>query len=337
MATRQSNIELLRLIAMVMVLALHANGAAGPFVSRCEATGGSAGFIRLFLETACVISVNAFIMISGWFGIRASFKGLASLFFQLCFYSLCIALVYKVFIGTPFSWKDVALSCLGIPYWFIPAYLILYLLSPFLNAFMDKAGQKELLISVVAFFIAELVYGRFGDQGHFHAGYSALSFIGLYLAAGYLRRHPCRISTLPAWGLFLLYGLCTLAATGIGYFIGGAMLGGNHSVLDYNHPVMVLSSVFFFLAFTRLDFQSKAVNWMAASAFAIYLIHMNFLVKQDYRALMGHLYQAFSPAAALWVMLGAVLLIALACILVDKLRILLWKPAWKRVERWTSR
>ena len=92
------------------------------------------------------------------------------------------------------------------------------------------------------------------------------------------------------------------------------MLGGNHSVLDYNHPVMVLSSVFFFLAFTRLDFQSKTVNWMAASAFAIYLIHMNFLVKQDYRALMGNLYQAFSPAAALWVMLGAVLLIALACI-----------------------
>ena len=46
MATRQSNIELLRLIAMVMVLALHANGAAGPFVSRCEATGGSVEFIR---------------------------------------------------------------------------------------------------------------------------------------------------------------------------------------------------------------------------------------------------------------------------------------------------
>ena len=72
MTARESNIELLRIIAMIMVLLLHANGAIGPFVQLSDANSGVEEFLRLFLEIVCVVSVNAFIMISGWFGIIPS-------------------------------------------------------------------------------------------------------------------------------------------------------------------------------------------------------------------------------------------------------------------------
>lgn len=72
MAARESNIELLRIITMMMVLLLHANVAIGPFTQLSDADNGVEEFIRLFMEIACVVSVNAFIMISGWFGIIPS-------------------------------------------------------------------------------------------------------------------------------------------------------------------------------------------------------------------------------------------------------------------------
>ena len=260
MAARESNIELLRIIAMMMVLLLHANGAIGPFTQLSDAGNGVEEFIRLFMEIACVVSVNAFIMISGWFGIKPSVKGICSLFFQLFFYGLAIALVYYISGKTPVSPKETALSCLGITYWFIPAYVILYILSPFLNSFLDNAGKDTLGVIILAYFAAQLVYGRFGDQGHFHAGYSALSFVGLYLAAGYLRRYPCRVSSLAPGIDFCIYGLITLAAALAGFFIGGNTLAGSHSVLEYNHPLIIISTVFFFLGFSKLRIQSKTIN-----------------------------------------------------------------------------
>lgn len=276
-------------------------------------------------------------MISGWFGIKPSAKGICSLFFQLIFYGLAIALVYYISGKTPVSPKETALSCLGITYWFIPAYVILYILSPFLNSFLDNAGKKTLGVIILAYFTAQLVYGRFGDQGHFHAGYSALSFVGLYIAAGYLRRYPCRVSSLAPGIDFCIYGLITLSAVLSGFFIGGNTLAGSHSVLEYNHPLIIISTVFFFLGFSKLRIQSKTINWIASSAFAIYLIHMNHLVKVDYRALMSNLYHNNGPLTGALAILGAVILIGALCVTVDKVRVFAWGPVSKIIEKWSSR
>lgn len=62
---RDSNIELLRIVAMLMILVLHAIGALGP-VSAAERTLSPAtSFLRVFWEQACIIGVNLFILISG--------------------------------------------------------------------------------------------------------------------------------------------------------------------------------------------------------------------------------------------------------------------------------
>lgn len=332
MAARQSNIELLRIIAMMMVLFLHANGAIGPFVQLSDTHNGVEEFVRLFLEIACVVSVNAFIMISGWFGIKPSVKGICSLFFQLIFYGLIIALVYRISGRAPVSLKETFLSCLGITYWFIPAYVILYILSPFLNSFLDNAPKNTLGVLIVAYFVAQLVYGRFGDQGHFHAGYSALSFVGLYLAAGYLKRYPFRASSLSSGVDFCIYGFLTLATSLLGFFIGGSILTGSHSVLAYNNPLIILSTFFFFLGFSKLRIQSKAINWIASSAFAIYLIHMNHLVKIDYRMLMSDLYHNNSPIIGALMIFVAVILVGAFCVLVDKIRVFTWQQINKIIN-----
>lgn len=325
---RESSIELLRILLMIMILILHANGAIGPFLSVNEAGGKDILHLcRNFIEQALIVSVNVFVMISGYFGIKFKIKGLLSIIFQLCFYSALLLLVYSFF--RPVNMvilKETALTCLGIDHWFIVQYLILYTLSPALNALLNNTEQKQLAIIIAVFFFCEFIYGRFGDRGHFHDGYSTLSFIGLYLFSGYLRRYPLRISRLPIFADFCIYLFFTILSVLIGYY--GGYLDGAHSVLDYNHPFVILASVFFFLPFTKIQFRSRTVNWIAASAFSIYIIHTHFLVTKSYRGAFMYLYDSFPMWSCVAYSALIILLIATGCILIDKLRI----PLWKKIQ-----
>jgi len=332
MAARQSNIELLRIIAMIMVLTSHTNEAAGDFSTFADGFCVS-GFLRLFLELSCLVCVNSFIMISGWFGIKPSVRGFVSILFQLSFYSIIIAMVYSFVVGYSVSIKDTVISCLGLSYWFIPAYLVLYVLSPILNAYLDSSSKKDLLLTIALFFALQFLFGRFGDQGHFITGHSTISFIGLYLISGYLKRFPLKISV---GCCFVIYLICTTILTCIGYFIGGIMLDGVHSVFHYNNPLIITSSIFFFLSFTQLYFQSKTINWFAASAFSIYLIHMNYMVKEDFRRIIRSISDQNNTFEVFGILLFIILFISVFSILVDKIRIYAWKPIQNLIDCWTS-
>ena len=78
--SRQSNFELLRLIAMLMVMICHAVG----YVQETSLFG-IAGISKLAVNQLCLICVNVFVMVSGWFGIKSSLKGVAKLLFQVFF------------------------------------------------------------------------------------------------------------------------------------------------------------------------------------------------------------------------------------------------------------
>ena len=82
--TRQSNVELLRLLAMFMVLLLHAvqsfQWPRGGFLMsqpRLVHLGFS------FVEMISVVAVNVFVLISGWFGIRPTTRGLGKFLYQI--------------------------------------------------------------------------------------------------------------------------------------------------------------------------------------------------------------------------------------------------------------
>ena len=86
MINRQSNFELLRLIAMMMVLLLHCNYACLGEADINEIRQHPlTAYVRVFLEHACLSGVNIFILISGWFGIKFRPRGIISLLFNVLF------------------------------------------------------------------------------------------------------------------------------------------------------------------------------------------------------------------------------------------------------------
>jgi len=73
---RQSNFELLRIIALFFVLIFHSNFHTLGYPTPVEVIGNPVQYLCEFLvQGLTVVCVNVFVLLSGWFGIRPSLKG----------------------------------------------------------------------------------------------------------------------------------------------------------------------------------------------------------------------------------------------------------------------
>ena len=319
MKDRQSNFELLRLIAMLMVMACHAIG----YVQGTDLIG-FLGASRLVITQLCAVAVDVFVMISGWFGIKASWKGAAKLIFQVWFLAVLCCLVFLV-LGMPVSFKKDLLPYLlfGSGYWFVVSYLILYALSPILNSFVEQATQKQFAGVLVAFFLAEFIFGYVLDLGHFDYGFSPLFFIGLYLLARYARLYPGRLFSFSKGLDFIIYlGISILSM--LGFWLGYKWFGMGFHLNHYDSPLIVVSSLAFLLFFSKLKFYSEFINHLASSAFAIYLIHTHSLVYPLFKRGADSILANSSPLVSIFFLFVFIICSAGFCILIDKLRLYVW-------------
>lgn len=198
MKVRQSNMELLRIIAMFLVLLVHADffSLGAPSASDCVNASVDSS-LKVFFEAISIACVDIFVCLSGWFGIRPSVRGFSNFVFQ-CLFWLVGLYIITLLIGTStFSIQGIK-GCFALTKlnWFIKAYILLYIIAPVLNAFVENASQKEFRNVLIAFFAFEFVYGWIfsGSTQHIVGGYSTISFIGLYLLARYVRLYQPRIS-----------------------------------------------------------------------------------------------------------------------------------------------
>ncbi len=150
---RQSNIELLRIISIFLILVVHADFLilGTPTFEELQISPTST-IARVFFEMISIICVDVFVIISGWFGIRASLKGLCKLLFQVMFILTVIYVCTLITKQSTFSiWGILGIFMLDDYFWFVKAYIILFILSPIINAFANNASKKSIAIILIAF------------------------------------------------------------------------------------------------------------------------------------------------------------------------------------------
>ena len=327
---RDSNFELLRIVAMMLVLLVHANYFSLGDVTRDEIISTPwTAFVRMFCEHLCIVSVNLFVLISGWFGIRPTAKKVASLLFQVLFIGGVVVVACKCADVTIRFAEIRRLLFFGSNYWFVPSYLILFAISPMLNMFCEHASKRDFATLLISYFVLEALFGWITDDyGHYIGGYSALSFIGLYLLAQYIRRYGVERFKSWKWWHFLLIYLLLVTLNSVLAYILLYVKGRAYWAIMYSSMFVIASSVSLLLLFSKLHFKSNFINWIASSAFAIYLFHMapgaitlyGKFFKGAYEAMPGILFIPFAIIAAM--------LIGLCAVLLDKVRI----AAWNKLE-----
>lgn len=336
--------ELLRIVAMFFVLIVHADffslGAPSAGEMRTAPWTSAAA---LFIEYAAIVCVNLFVLISGYFSIVWKIRSFAGFVFQCLFFFLGIW-VLMTFSGlAPFSARDLA-ACFGLMEnnWFVKAYVGLYLLAPVLNAFVERSTKRELALFILLFYLFQFSYGLLfvKAMSDFQHGYSVLSFVGLYFIGRYIRLHGGRWCGLKR-GFYPAVYLGTVVLATVTVMALGLLLPGNRFLMSaamsvfaaYNGPTAMLCSVALFLYFTRLKFHSRAINRIAGSAFAVYLLHTSSLIIPRYKQAVLFLRDEISPPLLFGaaVLAFAVAVFAVA-VVADRLRIFCWNRFWPRLE-----
>lgn len=332
---RQSNIELLRLIAMFLVLLVHANyfslGAPTNIEIKHEPLDA---FLRIFFEATSIVCVNVFVLISGWFGIKPTAKGLCNYLFQ-CLFFLTGLYIVTLLIGTSeLSLKGLAGCVFATKLnWFIKAYLLLYILSPVLNAFINTASQQTYKWVLIGFFLFTCTYGLIGAADFMQHGYTTLFFIGLYLLARYIRIYSPRWSSYAASIYLSIYATCVILVT-LATFLSPYLINRSFpsSVFSYMCPTTIIGALAMLLCFSKLNLQNKFINWCGISCFAVFLMHVSPSTLWHFKSLFIYLHESLS-LPMFWLMTFIILaLIFMISILIDKVRIMVWNKVYKHLE-----
>ncbi len=206
---RKTNIELLRILTMFLVLVVHADfWSLGAPTFQEVRENFLPSMTRITIEAIAIVCVNVFVFISGWFTIKPTLKGFCNFIFQCGYFLIGIYVIMLATGQATFNLSGIARCfCITPFYWFIKAYIGLYILSPILNLFVEKSSKRQFGLTLASFYIFQTIYGFSGAADFIVHGYSTFSFIGLYLLAQYTKQY---ISINYKWGGgYYSYALCS--------------------------------------------------------------------------------------------------------------------------------
>lgn len=267
--TRESNIELLRIASMMMVLVVHMDGAALGLPECTLSEMDARSLWRLAVEAAVIIGVNCFTLISGYFGIKLRVRSVLSYLFQCVFYAVGIATFACLYHPAKYSfnyWLESWMVLTHTDLWYVPAYFCLMLLSPVINSGMAALSRRQNL-GVVSGFVLFNLWAGWWWGGRFNpTGYTVVQLVMVYMIGRLMSMYRR-----PDAGGITGWAMIYFTATAGVFFSATVMPVGK--AFAYNSPLVLISSLAFFYIFLCMRFRSKVVNFMAKSAFAVYLVH----------------------------------------------------------------
>ena len=291
---RNPSFELLRIIAMLMILTLHYNQQSGALLQ----LGESATPVNIFaniIESFAIAGINTYILISGFFLSKSNIRisRLITLICQVYFYTILISVAMQIagiyslnFDNSLYKLVQYVFPISSEHYWFVTAYVILYVLSPIMNAGVEKLSRKQLKLVIIGLliwfsFIKSFVPVLFPTD---HFGYDYGWFIVLYLIAAYIRKYDVVLFyTAKKSALVYIISCVIIAVMSISlYYINYYTGGFNHyqqMMFSYNFIFTLTASLGLFSMFRFLRLKDNAfaslVRFIGPLTFGVYLLHMH--------------------------------------------------------------
>lgn len=299
---RVKNYEILRILAMLMIVCLHYLSKGGALASPAGELS-TTGYVAWLIEAFCLVAVNVYILISGYFGIgekeseaqnniikaKDILKRTIRIYLQVWFYSVVIGVFFLITGLQEFDIYTVFMYIFPVStehYWFATAYLLLTLLMPFLNAGFDRmekrAVERVLVCMLLVFSLAKTILPM--QLPWDHKGYDAFWFVFLYLTGAYLRRYGVKWikSRAKAVSLYIFSSLIVFASMLVIRFLyirTGSLEEFISYGYSYNFLFCYLASIGLFLAFQRNPKAERprtcgpVLQTISSASFGVYLIH----------------------------------------------------------------
>ena len=259
---RESNIELLRIVLMLMIITYHLLVHGANVGRKSYTISNDFSIAYVFLKSFLVIAVNCFVFISGYYRINFRIQTFLNIILQTAFFAIAITLAVDALALQPISighYVKAFVPTVSGTWWFITAYLALYLLSPLLNKAIDAFDKDQFLFILVGLTLINSIIGFSGGAQHVvgvNRGLSLIGFIYIYLVAQFIRRYapPEKLTKFAPVGyvaisllLFLLafFSITELGQRGVPYI---------HS---YNNPLVLAAAICFFFFFKSIHIKDR--------------------------------------------------------------------------------
>lgn len=312
MKNRNASFELLRIICMFMIVVYHIFiKAYHPIVEN------SAGYGMMMFPLH--ISVVCFVLISGYFGIKFSFKKLILLLSQIIFYNVLCYVVSSLCLDS-FTFKEFVKSFLPLTYnqdlWFIRTYIILFLLVPIINKYIEFTPPHQYKVMCIILAFISVYLGIKSDDASLNGGKNIVNFFFIYfLGHGIRMKYFFSTLTLKSW-IMIYLGFNILECTIIYLSLGHRLAVWLYTYgWTYNSPLLIINAISFFMIFSKLRIESHFISSVARSVFPVYLIHSNLNVQNVLWPIVKSMYCGNLLIANIIV----ASFIMLMCILIDKL------------------
>lgn len=340
--TRDSNIELLRIIMMFAIIAHHyvVNSGITEFYDFNNITGN-----MIFLEIfgfAGKAMINGFLLISGYFMVKyyITLKKVIKLYLQIKFYKIVIFVVFLIFGIQVFDLNDFIKTVFsvidGVNVGFTATFFLLYLLMPFINLLCKKLSEKQylMLLSIMFFYYTVIPTFYIFNDTFDELGW----YIFVYLIGGYIRLYKDRFG-ISKGKLLLFNGIVLILIISsiivIDYkFV--SVINPLHFVSNANKLFAILLAICLFLLFKQMKISyNKVINKISSATFGVLLIHANsdamrtFLWKDVFNVPSMYDSKMLIPHAV-----TTVLIIFAVCTAIEFIRIrFIEKPFFELLER----
>lgn len=264
---RESNLELARVLAMSAIMLHH-------FLIHALRLQEIDGALYLNLNMFVFFGVDVFFLITGFFGIRLSLVRVVKFIVLIAFFdavNVAMTLAAGEHLGATYLLQLVAFPVSHSRYWFMQVYLLVMLMSPFLNASLAQMRLPALRSAVLLLSCAMWYSCTIGFN---ESGRGACFLLGLYLyiVGGWLRRDIDLFSRWSARRYFLLaLAILVIALVPLNACI---LLDfyGRGGILNYTGVFMTLASCAILLGCVRLSFRSALVNRLGFASVGCYLL-----------------------------------------------------------------
>lgn len=343
---RSSNLELLRIFAMLTIIASHSVINAGiPELYDYSDVSANMLFLQLFAMWGKT-AINVFVLISGYFMCKSdlTINRFSKVYLEVKFYKFLIFAVMLIMGYEVFSLKGVFKLVFGfangINNGFTYSFLAFYLFVPFYNILIKNIDEKKhrllIIFSIFTFTITTTFFVNgtvFNELGW---------YIALYFVAAYIRLYPCKwmSNNKVCAPILVLLVLSTYAFVVFVDFIGArfGFTAVTYLTSDSSKILAFLIGVFSFLTFKNMQIKnSKFINTVASTTFGVFLIHANSSAMREFLWFdlvdsKGHYNLPLSQVVLFFV--GVVLAVFVCGSIIDLFRIkLIEKPLFKWLNK----
>lgn len=355
MKKRQANIELLKIVNMLMVVGIHYIRESGSLLTlEAESLSGRYA-LAMFFEVLFIVMIDAYVFISGYYGINGKFKVSKLISYQcrLWFYTLLIPIVLMLF-GVPTLVQTEGVYGLfkylfpigNSHYWFMTAYFYMMLFMPFINLAVKTLEKKQLLLITACFLavfcgVKSLVPLRFSmDNG----GYELLWLLCVYLLAACMRMYGGKLEEwFDRHALKIYLGSATLSFLIMmgAWFINKKTSGVAYLFMmpiHHNFILCLVGAMGLFYTFRKMQIKegktAELIRRLATYSLGVYLLHEHLDLRTRWCPALTDFLKPVLGEGVLFFLVGLILCVAVmfaAGVTLDFVREKLFGFIYKRI------